>query len=152
MRPEGATGRLSPIPRFLLHHRHEPHDCGAAFAAFRGHASPLRHRATAASCRWGGHEVWWTVEAQGAQEALGLLPHFVAERTTATGRAPQFADERSRVKGGVPVQTRATLATDEPEECGSLSAEASFAKAKQASEVARTRALVARPAQASWDT
>jgi hypothetical protein len=34
------------MPRFLLHHRHEPHECGVAFAAFRGHASPLRHRAT----------------------------------------------------------------------------------------------------------
>jgi hypothetical protein len=44
----------------------------------------LRHHATAASCRWGGHDVWWTVEAAGADEALALLPRFVAERTTAT--------------------------------------------------------------------
>jgi hypothetical protein len=72
------------IPRFLLHHRHAPQDCGAAYAAFRGHGTPLRHQATAASCRWGGHDIWWTVEAAGADEALALLPHFVAERTTAT--------------------------------------------------------------------
>jgi hypothetical protein len=84
MRQPRAGGSLPPIPRFLLHHRHEPHDCGAAFAAFRGHASPLRHQATAASCLHGGHAVWWTVEASSAQEALALLPHFVAERTTAT--------------------------------------------------------------------
>ena len=38
------------MPRFLLHHRHEPHECGVAFAAFRGHASPLRHQAALASC------------------------------------------------------------------------------------------------------
>jgi hypothetical protein len=72
------------IPRFLLHHHHAPQDCGAAYAAFRGRDTPLRHRAAAASCRWGGHEVWWTVEAAGAAEALALLPAFVAERTTAT--------------------------------------------------------------------
>jgi hypothetical protein len=28
--------------------------------------------------------VWWTVEAAGADEALALLPRYVAERTTAT--------------------------------------------------------------------
>ena len=50
------------IPRFLLHHSHAPRDCGAAYAAFRGRDTPLRHRPAAASCRWGGHEIWWTVE------------------------------------------------------------------------------------------
>jgi hypothetical protein len=28
--------------------------------------------------------VWWTVEAAGADDALSLLPRFVAERTTVT--------------------------------------------------------------------
>jgi hypothetical protein len=69
---------------YLLHHRHEPHECGVVFAAFRGHGSPLRHRATLASCRSGGHAIWWTVEAASEEEALGLLPFYVAERTTAT--------------------------------------------------------------------
>jgi hypothetical protein len=80
----GRTGTLLSIPRFLLHHRHSPHDCGAAFAAFRGHHSPLRHKTTPASCLHGGHDVWWTVDAATAHEALELLPSFVAERTTAT--------------------------------------------------------------------
>ena len=71
------------MPRFLLHHRHEPHECGVAFAAFRGHASPLRHRAALASCAFGGHAIWWEVEAAGPDEALGLLPYFLAERATA---------------------------------------------------------------------
>jgi hypothetical protein len=72
------------MPRFLIHHRHEPQECGVVFAAFRGHDTPLRRRATLASCAFGGHAIWWTVEAAGETEALGLLPFFVAERATAT--------------------------------------------------------------------
>ena len=72
------------MPRFLIHHRHEPTECGAAFASFKGHDSPLRHRATLASCAFGGHAIWWWVEARGEQEALALLPFFVARRATAT--------------------------------------------------------------------
>src|SRR5918996_5246576 len=29
------------MPRYLLHHRHEPEECGVEFAAFKGHTSPL---------------------------------------------------------------------------------------------------------------
>jgi hypothetical protein len=72
------------MPRFLIHHRHEPRECGVVFASFRGHESPLRHQATLASCAFGGHSIWWSVEAVGEAEALGLLPFFVAERATAT--------------------------------------------------------------------
>ena len=72
------------MPSYLLHHRHEPHECGVAFAAFRGFESPLRHKATLASCRSGGHSIWWTVEATSEGNALALLPFYVAERTTAT--------------------------------------------------------------------
>ena len=72
------------MPRFLIHHRHEPHECGVAFAAFRGHDTPLRHRVTLASCAFGGHAIWWAVEAAGRDEALALLPFFLAERATAT--------------------------------------------------------------------
>ena len=69
---------------FLLQHRHEPEKCGVAFAAFKGHQSPLRHAATFASCAAGGHEIWWVVEADSPAQALALLPHYVAQRTTAT--------------------------------------------------------------------
>jgi hypothetical protein len=72
------------MPRFLVQHRHEPHQCGIAFAAFKGHESPLRHRAALASCLAGGHEIWWTVEASSEQDALRQLPFFIAERSTAT--------------------------------------------------------------------
>jgi hypothetical protein len=72
------------MPRFLLHHRHHPEECGVVFAAFKGHESPLRRQATLASCRSGGHAIWWTVEAASEDEALRLLPFYVAESTTAT--------------------------------------------------------------------
>jgi hypothetical protein len=72
------------MSRYLLHHRHTAQECGAVFASFKGHGSPLRHRATLASCRSGGHEIWWTVEADGEEDALRLLPFYVAERTTVT--------------------------------------------------------------------
>ena len=71
------------MSRYLLQHRHQPRECGAVFASFRGHESPLRHQATLASCRSGGHEIWWWVDAATAEDALGLLPFYVAERTTA---------------------------------------------------------------------
>ena len=52
------------------------------FASFKGHESPLRHRTTVASCRSGGHAIWWTVDAASEQDALRLLPSYVAQRTT----------------------------------------------------------------------
>jgi hypothetical protein len=70
--------------RYLLQHRHEPDECGVAFASFKGHGSRLRHRLTLASCRSGGHEIWWTVDAESEDEAVRLLPAYVAERTTVT--------------------------------------------------------------------
>ena len=72
------------MARYLLHHRHEPRQCGVAYAAFRGHASPLRRSSTFASCRSGGHEIWWLVDADSPDDALDQLPHFVATRSTAT--------------------------------------------------------------------
>lgn len=72
------------MPCFLLHHQHEPDECGVVFASFRGHDSSLRRQPTIASCRTGGHAIWWNVEAAGAAEALALLPYFVATRTSVT--------------------------------------------------------------------
>ena len=71
------------MAHYLLEHHHEPHECGVVFASFRGHESPLRHRPTVASCRSGGHAIWWTVEASSEADALALLPEYVARRTTA---------------------------------------------------------------------
>ena len=71
------------MSRFVLHHRHEADDCGVVFASFKGHDSPLRRQLALASCRSGGHAIWWTVEAASEAEAVALLPPYVAERTTA---------------------------------------------------------------------
>jgi hypothetical protein len=68
---------------FVLHHRHEPHECAAAFAAWQGFDSPLRHGLVPSTCLAGGHELWWHVSAPNREEALRLLPRFVAERTSA---------------------------------------------------------------------
>ncbi len=77
-----ALRQARPMARYLLEHRHEPHECGVVFAAFKGHESPLRPRPTLASCRSGGRAIWWTVEGETEADALRLLPHYVAERTT----------------------------------------------------------------------
>jgi hypothetical protein len=68
---------------FLLHHRHRAHECAAAFAAWQGFDSPLRHGRVPSSCLVGGHSLWWRVEAADHHEALALLPSFVAKRTQA---------------------------------------------------------------------
>ena len=72
------------MPCFLLYHRHEPDECGVVFASFRGHDSSLRRQSTIASCRTGGHAIWWRVEADSEDDVLALLPFFVAARTTVT--------------------------------------------------------------------
>ena len=72
------------MPWFVLQHRHEPAECGVAFAAFRGHDSPLRRESALASCATGGHSIWWSLQAATEEDALGLLPGFLAERATAT--------------------------------------------------------------------
>jgi hypothetical protein len=72
------------MPCFLLHHRHQPDECGVVFASFRGHDSTLRRQPAIASCRTGGHAIWWRVEASSEAHALALLPYFVAARTSAT--------------------------------------------------------------------
>ncbi|MGH8836864.1 MAG: hypothetical protein ACRDWG_17980 [Actinomycetes bacterium] len=82
MSAQPRGGKLAPMPHYLLHHRHEPDECGIVFASFKGHESPLRHQATLASCRSGGHAIWWTVDAASEEDALRLLPSYVATRTT----------------------------------------------------------------------
>lgn len=69
------------MPVYLLHHRHDPDECAAAFAAWQGFDSPLRHRPAPSTCLAGGHEIWWQVEAPDDSDALALMPRYVAERT-----------------------------------------------------------------------
>ena len=68
---------------FMLHHRHDPEECPSAYAAWKGFESPLRGQQTLSSCRLGGHEIWWEVDAADETAALDRLPVFVGERTVA---------------------------------------------------------------------
>jgi hypothetical protein len=72
------------MTRYLLYHRHTAAECAVVFASFKGHDSPLRHQTTLASCRSGGHEIWWTTNVGSDDGALRLLPLYVAKRTTVT--------------------------------------------------------------------
>ena len=72
------------MPCFLLLHQHAPAECAAAFAAWTGFDSPLRHRPAASTCLAGGHALWWRVEAANAAAALELLPRYLRTRTNVT--------------------------------------------------------------------
>ena len=43
-------------------------------------------RTALAACSYGEHAIWWVVEAPDEQQALALLPFFVAQRSTVTPR------------------------------------------------------------------
>jgi hypothetical protein len=69
------------MPIFLLTHQHTAEQCGPMFAAWRGFASPLRHRDAVSSCPHGGHGLWWLVEASDEAAALAHLPECVSRQT-----------------------------------------------------------------------
>ena len=83
MRAARAAAIIGGVPSFVLHHRHEAHECAYAYAAWKGFTSPLRQKPAASSCVEGGHEIWWFVMAAEAEAALALLPAYVALRTDA---------------------------------------------------------------------
>lgn len=70
--------------RYLLVHEHTADECAVVFASWRGGDSALRHTSATSTCDFGGHAIWWTVEARSAEGALGMLPSYVAARTVAT--------------------------------------------------------------------
>ncbi|HEX6302474.1 MAG TPA: hypothetical protein VF148_18645 [Acidimicrobiia bacterium] len=75
---------IRPVPSFMLHHRHQPEECPSAYAAWKGFESSLRGQPAPSSCRLGGHEIWWEVEAADEADAIGHVPGFVADRTVVT--------------------------------------------------------------------
>jgi hypothetical protein len=72
---------LQLVPTFLLTHDHTARECAQMFAAWRGFASPLRHRDALSSCPQGGHRLWWLVEAPDEAAALEQLPERVGRET-----------------------------------------------------------------------
>jgi hypothetical protein len=83
-----CAGAVAPtirlVRRYLLSHSHTESECAAAFAAWSGVESRLRHERTIAGCEHGDHRVFWIVEAENEESALELLPGFVASRTEVT--------------------------------------------------------------------
>lgn len=67
--------------QYLLYHRHAGGDCAAAFAAWNGFDGELRGAEAISTCVFGGHEIWWRVEAADQRAAVAYLPSYVAERT-----------------------------------------------------------------------
>ena len=87
----GRRRQACDMPCFLLHHRHEPDECGVVFASFRGHESSLRRQPTIASCRTGGHAIWWQVEAD--SEARRPCAAAVLRRSAHHGHEGQRGDD-----------------------------------------------------------
>ena len=99
------------MSRFVLHHRHEADECGAVFASFKGHNSPLRHETTLASCRSGGHAIWWTVDAASEADALALLP-VLRRRANHRGNRARSRHPMNPSKGATMSQRRAFTPTE----------------------------------------
>jgi hypothetical protein len=76
-----CEGYGGDVARFMLSHRHSERECRAAYAAWNGFESPLRHHEALSSCGRGGHRIFWTVEARDEPEALAQLPPYLAART-----------------------------------------------------------------------
>jgi hypothetical protein len=81
---KSAVRHIPHMPSFMVQHRPQPEEWPSAYAAWKGFDSPLRGRRVPSSCRLGGHQIWWEIEAGDETDALGHLPGFVAERTIAT--------------------------------------------------------------------
>lgn len=79
----GRRAHRVSMTTFRLWHRHSATECRAVFASWRGFRSPLRHQPTTGSCAVDDHQLWWDVDADDAEAALGLLPAYVADRTKA---------------------------------------------------------------------
>jgi hypothetical protein len=88
MASPGWQAMLVGVPRFLLEHAHVAAECGAVFAAFNAFDSPLRGQSTSGSCHYGGHRIWWEVDAASEEEALTRLPRYVAARTAVSRVRP----------------------------------------------------------------
>lgn len=80
---EPASTHIPVVASFILHHRHEPAECPSSYAVWKGFESPLRGHQAMSSCRFGGHEIWWEVDAADETGALDLLPDYVGDRTVA---------------------------------------------------------------------
>jgi hypothetical protein len=70
------------MPTYLLHHRHRPEECEAAFAAWQGFTSALRGSLAFSTCLEGDHGLWRIIPAPDSAAVIALLPQLVAERSS----------------------------------------------------------------------
>jgi hypothetical protein len=84
MRQSTSGSHPRSMAVYLLEHRHDPVDCGASFAAWKGVDSPLRDTTVLCSCPTGEHRLWFVVDARDETAALSHLPRYLAERAIAT--------------------------------------------------------------------
>ena len=84
MNPKRPAASIAAMAQFIIHHEHDPGECAASVASWRGFSSPLRGTETASACRFGEHRNWWRVTAVDEAGAIALLPGFVAERSEVT--------------------------------------------------------------------
>jgi hypothetical protein len=75
---------LEPMAMYLFQHHHDPTECAASFAAWKGFESPVRGTTAWCSCQNGGHRLWFVVEAVDDSAALNQLPDYRARRTIAS--------------------------------------------------------------------
>ena len=80
---DSLSAKLAGMPRFVLTHMHDAHECAVVAASWKGFRSPLRNSRPLGSCATGGHRLWWTVEAADQVAALAQLPPYIAARTCA---------------------------------------------------------------------
>ena len=84
MKPLTRGAKMISMAQFIIHHQHEPSECAASVASWRGFSRPLRGVGTPSACRFGDHETWWRVTADNETAAFALLPTFVARRARVT--------------------------------------------------------------------
>ena len=73
------------MSRYLLHHRHAPDECGVVFASFKGHREPASPPADAGLVPLRRpRDLVDGRRRERRRKRSGLLPFYVAERTTIT--------------------------------------------------------------------
>ena len=82
-RREPSRVRLARVPRYMLHHRHEPHECGVVFASFKGSRKPAAPPGDARLVPLRGARDLVDRRGRIRDGGARAAPFYVAERTTA---------------------------------------------------------------------
>src|SRR5688500_17006319 len=84
-RSDDRTARVAAETRspglYLVVNHHSEAECAATIAAWRRFESALRRSVPISGCSRNDHRIWWRVDTRNQDEALAMLPSFVASRT-----------------------------------------------------------------------